>query len=302
MASRAGPDNVVLQLALRALCRGVNLRFSKNQIDIIRGKKILRIASRHFPYAIDMARYFDHYFNQVFSRSENDSAVVDYSQPRVHRYSKSGLEFEFSSLVEEIDAIEEYFHWYRPQPGDTVFDIGAYCGASAHFLSTLVGPSGKVYAFEPDPLNFSLLQRNIARHFLTNVIPVQTALAGTNGETEFFSEGALGSTIAQFSRRAPAGTRMQIRTMTFADACMHYGMPSYAKVDIEGAEIDLLTAAAEFLCSHDIHFALDTNHYCDGVPTAKPVEAIFGRIGYRSESSDSSGFMTTWASPPKAES
>jgi FkbM family methyltransferase len=135
-------------------------------------------------------------------------------------------------------------------------------------------------------------------HHLTNVIPVQIALAGTSGETEFFSEGALGSTIAEFSRRAPAGTRVPIKTMTFTDACTQYGVPSYAKVDIEGAEIALFTGAAEFLCSHRIHFALDTNHYCDGVLTAKPVEAIFQRLGYHSESSDSSGFMTTWASPP----
>jgi FkbM family methyltransferase len=301
LASRAGADSVLVRLALRGFCRGVSLGFSKNHIDIVQGTKILRIASRHFPYAIDMARYFDHYFSQVVSHSEEGFAVVDYSQPRAHRYSKSGLEFEFSSLAEEIDVIEEYFRWYRPQPGDTVFDIGAYCGASAHYLSSLVGQSGKVYAFEPDPLNFSLLQRNIARHRLTNVIPVQIALAGTNGETEFFSEGALGSTIAEFSRRAPAGTRVRIETMTFADACTHFGVPSYAKVDIEGAEIALFTSAAEFLCSYGIHFAIDTNHYCDGALTAKPVEAIFQRLGYHSESSDRSGFMTTWASPPEAK-
>jgi len=244
-----------------------------------------------------MARRFGHYYNQVVARSEGDFAVVDYSQPRLHQYLKSGLEFEFSSLAEEVDAIEDYFRWYRPQPGDTVFDIGAYCGASAHFLSAMVGPSGQVYAFEPDPLNYALLQRNVERHAMTNVVAVQAAIADKNGETDFFSEGALGSAIAQFSQRAPAGKRIRIETMTLADACGRYGVPSYAKVDIEGAEIAMLSAAADFLRTHPIHFALDTNHSVLGELTAKGVENIFRSGGYRTESSDSSGFMTTWASP-----
>jgi len=297
LASRIGPANPLVQIALRTACRGVHLRFSSTHIDVMQEKRIIRIAMRHFPYAPDMARHFDHYFCQVVAISENGSAVVDYSQPRLHQYLKSGLEFEFSSLAEEVDAIEDYFRWYRPQPGNTVFDIGAYCGASAHFLSSMVGPSGKVYAFEPDPLNYALLQRNIERHALANVAAVQAAIADKNGEAEFFSEGALGSAMAQFSQRAPAGQSVRVATITFADACARYGVPSYAKVDIEGAEIAMLGAATDFLRTHRIHFALDTNHHVEGVLTATKVEGIFRSCGYRTESSSSSGFMTTWASP-----
>ncbi len=291
LASQLGPGNLLVQIALRTACSGVHLRFSKTHIDLVQGKKIIRIASRHFPYALDMARQFDLYFSQVIARSEDDSAVVDYSEPRLHQYTKSGLKFEFSSLAEEVDAIEDYFRWYRPQPGDTVFDIGAYCGASAHFLSSMVGPPGRVYAFEPDPLNFTLLKRNIERHAMTNVVAVQAAIADENGEAQFFSEGALGSTIAQFSQRAPAGRECRVETITLADACARYGVPSYAKVDIEGAEIAMLNAAVEFLRKHRIHFALDTNHHVDGVVTARGVEDIFRFCGYRAESSDSSGFF-----------
>ena len=299
MASRLGPRNLIVQIALRAACPGAKLRFSKTHIDIARAKKVIRISSRHFPYALDMAGQFDHYFSQVIAHSEGDSEVVDYSQPGLHRYLKSGLEFEFSSLAEEVDAIEDYFRWYTPQPGDTVFDVGAYCGASAHYLASKVGQSGKVYAFEPDPLNFALLRRNIDRHAMTNVIAVQAAIADKTGEAEFFSEGALGSTIAEFSQRAPVGHQTRVKTMTLADACALYGVPSYAKVDIEGAEIAMLDAASDFLPTHPIHFALDTNHRVEGVLTAKAVEDIFRSSGYRAESSDSSGFMTTWASPQK---
>jgi FkbM family methyltransferase len=244
-----------------------------------------------------MARHFDHYFNQVVPRSEGDLSVVDYSRTQLHRYRKTGLEFEFSSLAEEVDAIDDYFRWYRPQAGDVVFDVGAYCGASAHYFASIVGSAGKVYAFEPDPLNFTLLQRNIERHALNNVIPVQVAISDKNGYAEFYSEGALGSTIAEFSQRASAGGHASVETITFADACARYGLPSYAKVDIEGAEVAMLDAAAPLLRKERIQFALDTNHFVDGKMTAKRVENVFRACGYRAESSDSSGFMTTWAAP-----
>ena len=85
--------------------------------------------------------------------------------------------------------------------------------------------------------------------------------------------------------------------MTFEQACETYGVPAFAKIDIEGAEVAVLAAAAEFLTVHSIHFTLDTNHLVDGKLSNRAVEALFASCGYDVESSDESGFMTTWARP-----
>ena len=45
--------------------------------------------------------------------------------------------------------------------GDVVLDIGANIGYYTIMLARRVGPSGKVYAMEPEPRNFGLLQENI---------------------------------------------------------------------------------------------------------------------------------------------
>ena len=47
------------------------------------------------------------------------------------------------------------------QRGDVAVDIGANIGYYTLLFSRLVKLSGKVFAFEPEPANFSLLKKNI---------------------------------------------------------------------------------------------------------------------------------------------
>jgi FkbM family methyltransferase len=252
---------------------------------------------QHFPFALDMSRSFEQYFGQIVPITDGRRFVVDYSRPQLHRYTASGLEFELSSFGEEAVAIDSYFRWYRPKPGDTVFDLGAYCGVSSYYFAQMVGPTGTVYAFEPDSLNFSLLKRNIARHCLTNVVPIQVAVSASSGFADFFSEGTLGSTLAAHTNRIFSDESTRVRTITFEEACLTYGIPAFAKVDIEGAEVGMFAAATDFLKAHPIHFTIDTNHVVAGRLSNRAVERVLSTCGYDVESSDESGFLTTWARP-----
>ena len=153
VTSILGPRSSALRtacrnLAMRVACarHGAQLSFSRECIDVSKGKRTIRISMRHFPYALDMARSFEHYFGQIVPIGAKGQFVVDYSRPKLHRYVASGLEFELSSFAEEASAIDSYFRWYRPRPGDVVFDLGAYCGVSSYYFSQMVGPSGTVYA------------------------------------------------------------------------------------------------------------------------------------------------------------
>lgn len=300
-----GPRGGVLRTAcrrivMRANCakHGARLSFAGDHIDVLKDNRIIRIAARHFPYALDMSRSFEDYHGPFVPYAENGRDVVDYSRPRLHRYVSTGLEFELSSFPEEEAAINDYFRWYQPKAGDIVFDVGAYCGVSAYHFSKSVGPSGRVYAFEPDPVNFPLLQQNIARHSLSNVVPVQLAISDSSGFADFVSEGALGSTLVAHSNRVHGEGVTRVETITFEQACMTYGLPAFAKVDIEGAEVAMLAAAADYLKAHPINFTLDTNHIvASGELSNRAVEEIFRACNYEVESSDQCGFMTTWARP-----
>lgn len=70
------------------------------------------------------------------------------------------------------------------KPGMVVVDVGAHIGYFTRLFSKLVGPSGTVYAFEADPENFSVLEKNIKG--LKNVKTFQLALTDRQGTIDFY--------------------------------------------------------------------------------------------------------------------
>jgi FkbM family methyltransferase len=245
---------------------------------------------------LDYSTHITHHFETYFSQVTPDGNEVDYSRPRIHTLA-SGLKFELSSLPEESPALDSYFRAFRPRPGDTVFDIGAYCGVFTYALSQIVGETGRVIAFEPDPGNAGLLLRNIDRHKLQNVTVVQAAVCDKDGWAQFNCEAALGSALVGFIDRPKPRAVATIQTVTLKTACERFGVPTFIKIDAEGAEIEILSAAIPFLRDHPISFVLDTDHSRDGHLTNTRVEHYFSEAGYCAESSTVTGFMTTWASP-----
>lgn len=253
-------------------------------------------ALEHFVYAPHMAFRFDLFFNSLVPKKQGDLSILDLSSPQIHTYRLSGLQFELSGFPEEEEAFAPYLYWYKPQQGDMVFDVGAHCGVSTYHFSRLVGPKGRVIAFEPDPKNFPLLLRNIQRHNLRNVIPVQAAITGRSGKTSFFSEGALGSCVSHTSSRATVGQEILVDAMSLEDAFARWGVPQLCKLDIEGSEVEVVEASKEFLPQVETNFVLDTSHLVNGEMSFRAVEQVFNDCGFEVASEDC-GEMTTWARP-----
>ena len=70
--------------------------------------------------------------------------------------------------------------------GNNVIDIGANIGYFTLLFAKLVGPNGKVFAFEPDPTNFSILKKNIEENNYDNVILSQKAISDKTETTKLF--------------------------------------------------------------------------------------------------------------------
>lgn len=65
--------------------------------------------------------------------------------------------------------------------GDTYIDIGANIGYFSIIAADIVGPEGKVYAFEPDTQNFAMLDLNMATNHFRNAKLVQAAISDRPG-------------------------------------------------------------------------------------------------------------------------
>ena len=295
-----GPDNRLTQLALSLHARrqGFKVDFSDPmRIWLEKGNRRLALARRDLTFVPIMMEMIDLMFDSIQPAMVNGRETLDFSQPAFQVYRRDGMGFFFPSIPEE-DPLDQYTYWYTPRLGDVVWDAGAYSGATTCLLALLVGPTGRVYAFEPDDLNFAYLEKNIAYHGITNVIPVRKALSGTTGTTTFFMGGTMASGIRDFVVYSDTKQMKEVQTISMEDACREFGcVPSFVKMDIEGAELSFVEGAKEFLRSHPVHFAIESYHRVNGEYTYKKLDPIFAEIGYEHLSSDEFKQMFTWARP-----
>jgi len=81
----------------------------------------------------------------------------------------------------------------KARPGGVFLDIGANIGYYTLLLARCAGPAGRVFAFEPDPENFSVLRKNIEANGYRNVVAQNKALSDkTTAAKLFLAEDNLG--------------------------------------------------------------------------------------------------------------
>jgi FkbM family methyltransferase len=68
------------------------------------------------------------------------------------------------------------------RPGMCVADVGANAGFYSLLFARHVGPAGRVWAFEPDPVNFAMLQRNVEANGYSNVTMINKAVGAASGK------------------------------------------------------------------------------------------------------------------------
>lgn len=124
------------------------------------------------------------------------------------------------------------------RPGMVVADIGANIGYFTLLMADMVGPTGRVHAFEPNPRMASLLQRSLAINGFANRSHVhETALADTDGiELALVipeNEPKNGHIQPLVDPSAPGVSRVLTQRL---DSRADWLEIEFAKIDVEGAE------------------------------------------------------------------
>lgn len=177
---------------------------------------------------------------------EGEITVARWRHPKERRK-------EFSQAA--VDALREFL-----SEGDAAIDIGAHTGDSTVPVALAVGAAGCVFALEPNPLVFKVLQENAGlNRTKTRIVPFMFAAAPEDGEYEFrysdpgYCNGGLfpgmspwkhghffplrvaGKNLANYLKRNFPAELARLR---------------YVKIDTEGADRDVARSLRELLLTH----------------------------------------------------
>ena len=132
---------------------------------------------------------------------------------------------------------ERAFFESQIQPGMNVAEAGANIGVYTIQLSRLVGPEGRVFAFEPSPHLFACLCENLERAGVKNVEPLNLALGSAPGKLSLETDG-LNSGDTHISREEKAGaTQVEVARL---DAVLADKRVDFFKLDVQGWELEVL--------------------------------------------------------------
>ncbi len=150
----------------------------------------------------------------------------------------------------------------KVKEGDYVVDVGANIGFYTLLLAKLVGPHGKVFAFEPDPENFIVLEKNVKLNNYKNIIIENKAVINKNEKVDLFM-----SNINKGDTRIYK-TPEKIKEGVAPD-CEAYGVKlddyfdknkekiKFFKMDIQGAEHLAITGMISILKNEGISFTVE---------------------------------------------
>ena len=124
--------------------------------------------------------------------------------------------------------------------GDVFVDIGANAGIYSFTLSKIVGQQGKVYAFEPDPRNYKLLEKSIKANSINNIIVYPIAVSDKTGQAKFNLDidSSQSSLIELENRKRVCYKSIKVPTISLDDFVSKKNIKkiNLIKIDVEGGE------------------------------------------------------------------
>ena len=133
--------------------------------------------------------------------------------------------------------------------GDVVIDVGANIGYYTLIFAQLVGKTGKVFAFEPEPKNFYILKKNIEINNYTNVVVEQKIVSDKCGKMKLFISDSdiVGHRIHKMGNLEKF---IELESVTLDDYMKKLNLVSkvnFIKIDVEGAEPKVLEGSKKIL-------------------------------------------------------
>jgi len=155
----------------------------------------------------------------------------------------------FLARFEELDAV--LFAREAIRPGDSVVDVGANRGAFTLLASRRVGPSGSVYALEPNPAECARLRDQLSLNGISNVQLLEIALgeAPSTMALHILGQHTGLATLADVGQNeAEVSSTVSVKVQRGDDLLGDKLPPnSVFKIDVEGFEYHVLRGMSSLL-------------------------------------------------------
>ena len=153
---------------------------------------------------------------------------------------------------------ELYFFQKLISKGDSVLEVGTHIGYLTQYFEFLVGDAGHILAVEPTPNSLYYLKKNVR----PKTIIIEKAASNRCGEVDFFIEefgGFTNSLVSEFTHTQNKLhqkfqhinsdiSSIKVKTDTLDNICFQNNfLPNFVKIDVEGAEYDVLLGAKNIL-------------------------------------------------------
>lgn len=213
----------------------------------------------------------------IMSGARRNSAKHDTSKEILLEFKRAKLWLgvgagELTSYIEVF--LEDDYGFANMETGKearAILDVGANIGVFS-LAAAKRFPEAAIYAFEPNPDAYSRLVRNLDLNGAGNATPVNHAVYSMSGTVGFSAEGSTSSGFI-----ADGGT-LTVQTLTLDDFCPRNGISgvSLLKIDVEGAEVEVLRGALKTLRITDRLVA-----ECHSSALADLVEGLLFAHGFR---------------------
>jgi FkbM family methyltransferase len=285
----------ILRHWLRLRDEGFNVLLDRNSIMLAKdGTKVHITQVDKQPWIGDYLNALINHWETISVNSKGEITAIAGVTIRgtsvLLHYGGVDLEYEIPENwmhrdLEEVfffpDILPNYVRGVWLKSGDIVFDLGGYHGLFSIAAAVDVGPKGKVYCFEPDPVNNAIARRNLARNGIRHVEIVPKIMSGQCGQRQFVLSASFSSHIVEEGQEGEPLSAV-VESTTLWDYCAQRSIeqPNFVKADIEGAEIDLVNQNKQWIADRDIVFSIASYHRVNGEPTWRQLERIFRDLGY----------------------
>jgi FkbM family methyltransferase len=146
--------------------------------------------------------------------------------------------------------------------GDSFIDIGAHMGYVSMIASKLVGETGRVVAVEPEVCNFAHMRKHIALNNIVNILAIQAAVGAESRETQLYinsdndgGHALWNAGLHPYNQKTrEQNVIRKVNMLCLDDIITQLGLDAVRaiKIDVEGAEMEVLKGGENSLIDHDI--------------------------------------------------